>query len=175
MSLSLRTAEEFDLHAVGALHQRSRVAAYAHILPAEVLAARSEEGFGEWWAERWKWERDTHEMTVALVDGEIAGFTYVGPSETPSSAELYAIHVAPDLVGTGVGRALMVNALDQLHALGTPRAVLWVLEDNTVARRFYERGGWTPDGETRVEPVNDTPVRQLRYALTLTPDLVRLP
>lgn len=52
MSLSLRTAEEFDLYAVGAVHQRSRVAAYAHILAPEILAARSEEGFGEWWAER---------------------------------------------------------------------------------------------------------------------------
>lgn len=48
MSLSLRTAEEFDLYAVGAVHQRSRVAAYAHILAPEILAARSEEGFGEW-------------------------------------------------------------------------------------------------------------------------------
>ncbi|SNY28176.1 GNAT family N-acetyltransferase [Paractinoplanes atraurantiacus] len=167
MSLSLRTAEEFDLYAVGALHQRSRVAAYAHILPAEVLEARSEEGFREWWAERWKWERDTHEMTVAVLDGEIVGFTYVGPSETPSSAELYAIHVAPSAVGTGVGRALMRNALDQLRRLGAPRAVLWVLEDNAVARRFYERGGWTPDGADRTEPINGVPVRQLRYALPL--------
>ncbi|XVU26443.1 N-acetyltransferase family protein [Actinoplanes sp. CA-054009] len=167
MSLTLRTAEEFDLYAVGAVHQRSRVAAYAHILTGEVLSARSEEGFGEWWAERWKWERDTHEMTVATIGDEIVGFTYVGPSETPSAVELYAIHVAPGLVGTGVGRALMVDAVGRLRALGADRAVLWVLEENAVARRFYERGGWTLDGSTRVEPINGVPVRQLRYSLPL--------
>jgi ribosomal protein S18 acetylase RimI-like enzyme len=167
MNVSLRTAEEFDLYAVGAVHQRSRVAAYAHLLGEEVLAARSEEGFGEWWAERYKWERDTHEMTVAALDGEIVGFTYVGPSETPGCAELYAIHVAPGLVGTGVGRQLMVNALEQLRASGEDRAVLWVLEENEVARRFYERGGWAPDGADRVEPINGVPVRQLRYSRPL--------
>ncbi|MEV4344430.1 GNAT family N-acetyltransferase [Actinoplanes sp. NPDC049596] len=167
MSLSLRTAKEVDLYAVGAVHQRSRVAAYAHLLDPEVLGARSEEGFGEWWAERYKWERDTHEMTVAVVDGEIVGFTYAGPSETPGASELYAIHVAPELVGTGVGRELMVNALEQLRGLGEERAVLWVLEGNDVARRFYERGGWKPDGADRVEPINGVPVRQLRYSFDL--------
>jgi len=58
---------------------------------------------------------------------------------------------------------LMVEALRQLAEYGEPRAVLWVLADNEVARGFYERGGWRPDGATRVEPVNDKPVPQVRY------------
>jgi GNAT superfamily N-acetyltransferase len=164
MSVLLRTGEDDDLWAVGAVHQRSRVAAYAHIIAAETLAARSADGFGEWWSERWKWEKETHRLTIAEEAGEIVGFTYVGPSETPGATELYAIHVEPGHVGTGVGRDLMVHALGQLAGLGEKRAVLWVLEANDQARRFYERGGWRPDGATRVEPVNGEPVPQLRYA-----------
>lgn len=164
MSVLLRPATDADQIAVGALHQRSRLAAYAGFIPAEVLGARSAESFGEWWAERWKWEQETHRMTLAEIDGELAGFSYIGPSETPGAVELYAIHVAPAQVGTGVGRALMIQALSDLPAIGGDRAVLWVLTENHSARTFYESGGWKPDGATRTEPVNDVPVPQLRYS-----------
>ena len=163
----LRDVQDPDLPAVGAVHQRSRVAAYAGILSAETLEARSAEAFGEWWSERWKWEKDTHRLTVAEQDGTIVGFTYVGPSETPGAAELYAIHVDAGSIGTGVGRELMVNAMAQLTASGERSAVLWVLEANDRARHFYERGGWRADGETRDEPVNGEPVHQLRYRISL--------
>src|SRR5438874_1263636 len=53
--MHLRTGDDADLPAVGALHYRSRVAAYAHILSPEALTGRSAEAFSEWWAERWRW------------------------------------------------------------------------------------------------------------------------
>jgi ribosomal protein S18 acetylase RimI-like enzyme len=167
--MRLRTGEDVDLEAVGEVHWRSRVAAYAHILRPETLAAgASAEALGEWWAERWKWEQETHRLTVAQGDdGEIVGFTYVGPSETAGAVELYAIHVVPEMVGAGLGRRLMESALGQLREIGGERAVLWVLEENERARRFYERGGWVPDGGTRVEAINGEPVPQLRYTRPL--------
>jgi GNAT superfamily N-acetyltransferase len=163
MSAALRTGEDVDLLAVGAMHYRSRAAAYADILSPGTLARLSADSLAQWWVERWKWERETHRLTVAEQDGAVVGFTYVGPSETPGCAELYAIHVEPGLVGTGLGRRLMDNALPQLAGLGAERAVLWVLEANERARRFYDRAGWVADGGTRVEAVNGEPVPQLRY------------
>jgi GNAT superfamily N-acetyltransferase len=163
----LRTAEESDLAAVGDLHQRSRTAAYAHILSDEALAGGAAQPLGEWWAERWKWERDTHRMTIAEEDGKIVGFTYVGPSDEPGVGELNAIHVDPAYIGTGVGKDLMLHAECQLREVAGNRAVLWVLEENARARKFYERGGWKPDGTTRVESVSGQRVPQLRYAKTL--------
>jgi ribosomal protein S18 acetylase RimI-like enzyme len=165
--MRLRTGNDSDLSAVGAVHYRSRAAAYAHILAPETLAASRAEGFSEYWIERWRWEKETHRLTVAERDDEIVGFTYVGPSETPGAAELYAIHVAPKLVGRGLGRDLMINALKQLRDIGAGRAVLWVLEENEVARRFYDRGGWVPDGETQVDAINGEPVPMLRYTKLL--------
>jgi RimJ/RimL family protein N-acetyltransferase len=61
----------------------------------------------------------------------------------------------------------MMHAECQLVEVGGVRGVLWVLEDNSRARRFYERGGWRPDGTTRVEKLSGEPVPQLRYAKTL--------
>ena len=163
MSVHLRPAADDDLPAVGALHFHSRADAYREILSPEALDYGSAEILGEWWAERWKWERDTHRLTVAVDGDTLAGFSYVGPSEDDGVAELYAIHVDPAQVGTGVGRALMMDALPALARIAG-RATLWVLTANTRARRFYERGGWTPDGTTRVEPIGGEPVEQLRYS-----------
>jgi ribosomal protein S18 acetylase RimI-like enzyme len=167
--MHLRTGKDSDLKAVGRVHWRSRAAAYAHILAPETLASGgSAEALGEWWSERWKWEQETHRLTVAESDGgEVVGFTYVGPSETEGAVELYAIHVVPELVGTGAGRDLMVDALERLREIGGERAVLWVLEENERARRFYDQGGWKPDGGTRVEAINGEPVPQLRYSREL--------
>jgi ribosomal protein S18 acetylase RimI-like enzyme len=165
--VSLRAGTDVDLPPVGRLHHRSRAAAYAGILCPDTLARLSAESLSAWWSERWTWERETHLLTVAEEHGKIAGFTYVGPSETDGAAELYAIHVAPELVGSGVGRALMTHALGQLAQVGGDRAVLWVVEANEPARRFYHRGGWTPDGGARVEAINGEPVAQLRYTRPL--------
>ena len=148
---------------VGALHYRSRVAAYQGFLSSEALNFGSPEALGEWWTERFRWERDTHDLTVA-TDGEaVIGFTYIGPSEDPGVAELYAIHVDPAHIGAGVGRQLMINALESLATRGD-KAVLWVLEDNERARHFYEKGGWTADGITRDAPMGGEKTHQLRYA-----------
>src|SRR6185436_14145339 len=100
MTVRLRPATERDLHAVGALHFHSRLTAYADILSPAALAYGSPEALGEWWAERWKWERETHRMTVAVDGRTLAGFTYLGPSEQDGVGMLSAIHAVPAYVGT---------------------------------------------------------------------------
>jgi GNAT superfamily N-acetyltransferase len=174
MSVHLRPAADDDLAAIGALHFHSRATAYADLLSPDALAYGSPEALGEWWAERWTWERETHRLTVAVIGDDLAGFSYVGPSEEDGVAELYALHAGPSFVGTGVGRALMLDAVPALAARGS-RAVLWVLEGNARARRFYERGGWAADGTTRTEAIGGEPVAQLRYGRSLTAASPQLP
>ena len=163
MTVLLRTADDGDLEAVGSLHYRSRASAYQDIVSPSALTFGSEGALGEWWTERLRWEKDTHRLTVAVSDDTIVGFSYVGPSATPGVRELYAIHVDPGFVGTGVGRLLMADALRHLGA----RAVLWVLEGNIRARAFYEKCGWQPDGETREAPMGGEVTHQVRYARTV--------
>ncbi|MFK3981062.1 GNAT family N-acetyltransferase [Micromonospora sp. NPDC050397] len=169
MTAVLRPATADDLMTVGALHSRSRQNAYRDFLPAEALAADSGDALGQWWSERWKWERETHLMTV-LEDGErLVGFSYVGPHELDpvGYGELSAIHLEPDQRGRGLGRALMIDALDTLSRRGWSRAALWVLTDNKPAREFYRRGGWTADGIARTEHVGSALAAQLRYVRDL--------
>ncbi|MFI5835953.1 GNAT family N-acetyltransferase [Micromonospora sp. NPDC051300] len=165
MTVSLRPATESDLMAVGALHQRSRVAAYSSFLPAEALADPTAEAMGRYWVERLTWEAADHRMTVAERDGRLVGFSYLGPDDEgdPATGLLNAIHLEPDERGRGTGRALMIDALDAMRGRGWTRAVLWVLHDNAAARRFYERGGWHATGERRTDRIGPALVPQLRY------------
>jgi GNAT superfamily N-acetyltransferase len=155
--------------AVGALHQRSRVAAYSSFLPAEALADPTPEAMGRYWTERVTWEGADHRMTVAERDGRVVGFSYLGPDDAgdPATGLLNAIHLEPAERGKGTGRALMVDALDAMRARGWSRAALWVLRENAAARRFYERGGWTATGEQRDDHIGPVLVPQLRYARSL--------
>ncbi|MFC0508083.1 GNAT family N-acetyltransferase [Micromonospora costi] len=169
MTVTLRRAAADDLMAVGALHQRSRVATYSSFLPAEALAEPTPEAMGRYWVERWGWERDDHRMTVAERAGELVGFTYVGPDDDgdPETGLLHAIHLDPAERGRGTGRELMIDALAGMQERGWRRAALWVLTPNASARRFYERGGWTPTGIEREELIGSAVTSQLRYARPL--------
>lgn len=167
MGATIRPATVEDVPAIGELHTRSRAAAYAGLVPADVLAAMRPAAMVEWWSERWSYERATHRLFVAEDAGAVEGFIYLGPSQTRGAAELYAIHVAPERVGTGVGRALMETALAELRKLGRRRAVLWVLEGNARARHFYERGGWSADGARRAGSIGPALTEQLRYSRKL--------
>ena len=71
-------------------------------------------------------------------------------SPVPRCAELYALYVTPAWWSTGTGRDLMCRVLDETQAGGYPRIVLWVLEQNARARRFYERSGFRLDGRSFV-------------------------
>jgi len=165
VTVTIRPAREADLPSVGDLHVRSRNAAYEGIVPAEALAAVSGDAMGQWWAERWSYERDTHRLSVAAYGGgAVVGFTYAGHADTPGMGELYAIHVHPDHQRTGIGQALMAAALRTLAGFEASRAVLWVLAANAPAHRFYERAGWVRDAVERESPIGRALTRQVRYS-----------
>ena len=157
----IRPGTAADAEGVARVHVETWQAAYAHVLPLEQLQALSLDV-------RAGWHR-THPPIVAEVDGEVVGFVSVGGSrDEDAEGELYAIYVHPDHWGTGAGRALMEAGEAELRRLGHRNVVLWVLEDNPRARRFYERAGWETDGAERGIEIFGITVPEVRYAKTLT-------
>ena len=45
--------------------------------------------------------------------------------------------------------------------------MLYVLDDNPRARRFYEREGWAVDGGTKREELLDVEITEVRYRRVL--------
>ncbi len=84
-----------------------------------------------------------------------------------SCGELCALYLVPEFIGTGVGRALMDSSLRWLAGQGHRRLRLWVLRENAIGRRFYDRGGLAADGAARTDVIAGTPVEEVRYAAEL--------
>ncbi|MDG4823667.1 GNAT family N-acetyltransferase [Asanoa sp. WMMD1127] len=179
--VSIRSETLADIPEIAALHVRAWQVGYAGIIPAEVLDALDA---GQRAAKRREWHGATQFHTLVATDGPddaIVGFATVGPyrhqqdrtNVDPTIGELLAIYLDPERVGTGVGRALLAAALDDLRESGYDEVRLWVLDANTRARRFYEAAGFRPDGERAAYAVNlrsgGDPVLlpELRYARRL--------
>ena len=159
----IRRATPEDAEAVARVHIETWQAAYAHVLPREGLESLS----GERAARRSELHRRSPPI-VAETDGEIVGFVSVGPGLDPGTdGELYAIYVRPDHWGGGFGRQLIQAGEGRLRELGHSHAILWVLEDNPRARRFYELAGWTADGTARPIQLLGVEVPEVRYGKRL--------
>ena len=62
-------------------------------------------------------------------------------------AEIVAIHSLSESWGTGLGHAMLEEALNQI---GDQPVFLWAFKENRRARRFYEKHGFHWDGSERV-------------------------
>jgi GNAT superfamily N-acetyltransferase len=155
----IRPGTPEDAEAVARVHIVTWQAAYAHVFPRESLASLS----GERGARRAELHRRSPPI-VAETGGEIVGFVSVGPGNDPGTdGELYAIYVHPDHWGAGFGQQLITAGEERLRELGHHHAILWVLDDNPRARRFYELAGWTVDGAARPIEVFGMVVPEVRY------------
>jgi GNAT superfamily N-acetyltransferase len=159
-----------DAAAVATIQVHGHRFAYAGILPQPA----SDE---EWIARRTEvWQRllapdDPGRAFIAERDGRAIGFVTVAASDDatlPSTTGmLFALYLEPDVIGSGIGRALLAHAVDELRALGFSDAVLWVLEENRRARRFYEIAGWRFDGTRKDYERDGAPRHELRYRRAL--------
>ncbi len=85
----------------------------------------------------------------------------------PATGEVVSLYAASEAWGTGVRRALMAAAVDEMVAMGFTDATLWVLHDNPRARRFYEVAGWTTDGAEQDMLFRGVTVHEVRYRRAL--------
>lgn len=157
----IRVATPADAFDVARVHVATWRAAYAGLVPAEVLAALSVPAAAA------KWEGHLEDAAtrtwVADAGGTVTAFASAGPSrdaDTPEAGEVYAVYVYPGAQRAGTGRSLLGTALAWL----APReATLWVLTANAAARAFYEACGFRPDGAARGIDVGGAVVDEVRY------------
>ncbi|OJZ74154.1 GNAT family N-acetyltransferase [Mycobacterium paraffinicum] len=163
----VRAAVAADADEVARLHVRSWQSAYRGLIAPDYLDNLTPEAV----VDRYTFGRVGLRVpsTLVAVEGPaIRGFATAGlcrDGELPNSGELMALYVDPAHVGAGVGTLLLAAARARMRAVGVTDAVLWVLDANTRARRFYERGGWRPDGACRTRHFGNQTARLVRYRL----------
>jgi GNAT superfamily N-acetyltransferase len=171
MSLRIREGASNDAEAIAGIHVRAWQSAYRGQLTDEYLDGLRVEDRLEMHRGAFESPPPEYRMWVAEEGDRVVGFAVTAKSQDADAddrtAELYAIYLEPDRVGTGVGRELFAHAVDDLRERGFRTATLWVLETNEQAHRFYEVAGWKPDGATTSERVDCEMRPTVRYRVEL--------
>ena len=81
----------------------------------------------------------------------------------PDYGELVSLYLLPEYMGRGMGSVLLDASLKALSDAGFTNVLLWVLEDNLRAHKFYERSGFINSGEAIDDEIDGKPLRELAY------------
>ncbi len=145
LNVTIRPASPADAGPIARVHVDSWRTTYEGIIPAEYLANLSYRDRQSMWSEALTTDQPATTILVAETEaGDVIGFASAGPEREANPnyrAELYAIYLLQEHQNRGLGRRLVSAVTHSLLEHGFTSMLLWVLEDNRPARRFYESLG----------------------------------
>jgi len=128
-----------NFNAISRIYALSWKTAYKNIVPQQFLDDLSENR----WADILK--NSTYDNFVMTLNGEYIGTSGVCPARDEDMdgwGEIMSIYLLPEYFGKGHGKPLLDNSISVLSEMGYDKVYLWVLEQNIMARRFYEKNGF---------------------------------
>jgi GNAT superfamily N-acetyltransferase len=161
---AVREAILDDAAGIARVHTDSWQTSYRGILPDTVLDRID---VGQRVESRRKILRDRSVFQLVAYDvthGDIVGFCDAGPSRrhVPYAGEVYAIYLAHRAKRHGLGQDMWERVQAWLAASDMRSMIVWVLENNHHARRFYEAMGGRA-GSRLQSRVGGYPVVELSY------------
>jgi GNAT superfamily N-acetyltransferase len=145
----IRAVTPREAQALVEIQKVASVAGFGHVFPPNQYPFPSEAVLERWLTAL----SDPAEVVVlAELDDVAVGFAAM------RSGWLDALYVIPSCWGKGVGPQLHDHSLRWMSDLGCDCCQLWVLEQNTRARRFYENRGWRLNGDARAVPFPPYPL-----------------
>ncbi|MFB9908657.1 GNAT family N-acetyltransferase [Allokutzneria oryzae] len=174
MMWTVRQAAVADAAEIARINVNSWRRAYRGIVDDAFLNSMNPEQRVPGW-ERWISAPAPSSVFVAVDDtGRIGAYAGVGAARPDDdedypepTGELYAIYADPDLWGTGAGGVVHRAALRHLAESGFDKAVLWVLDENVLARNFYRSQGWQDDDVRKDFELNGARLPERRYSVRL--------
>ena len=156
MKINIKTMETpEEIEGKSLVHWQTWREAYDNLLPAEYQETMT--------LDRCRFFSQKYpENTLIAMDGKkVVGFISYGNyrDETIQAGEIIALYVLKDYYGKGVSKQLMhaaFVALDQFSEI-----YLWVLKENKRAIAFYQKMGFTFDGQEQILKLGK-PVKELR-------------
>jgi GNAT superfamily N-acetyltransferase len=167
--MEVRPARLEDAGQIALVHVMSWQQAYRGLVPQEYLDSLDLDQRARAWR-RVLEQPDSPGRAILVMDSgdTLVGFVSLGPArdedQNPEQVgEVRAIYLLADAWGKGLGRQLMAAAVERLAATGFEQAILWVLDSNVRARRFYEAGGWFADGTVKDDDSRGFQMTEVRY------------
>ena len=80
---------------------------------------------------------------------------------------MISLYLLPECMGKGYGKRLLETAVTELRKLGYVNVFLWVLEENSRARHFYEQYGFSPTDDFLETEIGGEALREVRYIIQM--------
>ncbi len=167
----IRKAQLADTAEIAHVHVVAWQSAYKGLLPADLLASLSEERRRNWWQQMLEADLAENGIFIAQMNDEIVGFVLAQPARDLEPGkkwgEVNAIYLVEEAWGRGIGGRLWQAALEFLKSGNYETIMLWVLDGNERAIRFYEKIGFVQDRSpqgVKLEQLRDVTVRERRYS-----------
>lgn len=148
----IRTATLHDAEAIALIHLRSWQEMYKEFIPESVLMNLSLKERTQQWID---FIKQGVTVLVLELDNQMVGFVSVclfrDASSDSAIGEISAIYIHPEYWRKGFGTRLCWAAISELEKQGYKKVVLWVLEGNAQARKFYEALGFEATSSTKLE------------------------
>lgn len=144
-TVTVRRARPEDATAIAHVHVETWRSAYPGMVPTPYLVGMTEPRQARQWAALLRDDGGEGATLVAQAPvsagSGIVGFGSAGRARGRSGlGEIYALYVAPDWQGQGIGRDLTTALFRAVLTMGLPSAIVWVLSANP-SRFFYEAMG----------------------------------
>lgn len=164
MRFAIRAAVPADADGIARAHTASWRSSYRGILPDPVLDRIDVDQRAASWR---RVLTDRGVLTLVAYDTthhDIVGFCDAGRTRgsSPYAAEVYRIYLEHHAKRHGLGREMFDQVTSWLRAQQLRSLVIWVLDQNHHARRFYEAMGGRP-GSRVPSAVSGFPVVELAY------------
>lgn len=157
--MEIRPLRETDSRlALSRIYEESWRFAYRGIVPQAYLDGIPA-GF-------WAPDRAGRTTLVAAEGGALIGTSSVCRSrwpDYPGFGEIVSLYLLPGYLGRGYGGPLLEAAAETLAGQGFRDVLLWVLEENRRARRFYEKHGFCPSGDFMEHDIGGRLLREVLY------------
>ncbi len=165
MNIEIRNAHQGDEKIFAYIQTESWKQAFKDIIPEDVMTKHTDLSGVEAMYTRVVSNPDIY-LKLQIVDGKphcISAWGANRENSNSTSAELICIHSLPDKRRQGLGTIMMESALNDIENAGYSEVVLWCFEENTVARKFYEKIGFVCTGKTK----NTFSATEVEYKLNL--------
>lgn len=145
--IQLRAARPNDSAAIARIHADTWQAAYASLLPPEIVAAEDYDTRAAFWKKR----LIHNPQGVFLAEDDALGpmgFVSCGPAVEPIKmdsgnfrGEVYALYVRPVCQGMGLGQQLLQAAIGNLQKAGYSAVMIWIPAQSSACKFFVRMGG----------------------------------
>lgn len=170
--LSVRNMLESDTEDVAGIHLASWQKAYQHLLPSPYLSKLDLAKLRDNWRVGLEINPDVVRL-VALQNRKVVGYA-VGLEnrfaelfpEVP--AELWAVYVHPDNWQQNAGFRLLRAFAKEICTRNWSQYIVWVLEENLAARKFYEKCGGIIQPQQRISLFGGEEFNEVSYLFKTT-------